>query len=78
MIDPLEGTIYSTGSTNSVHRCVQSEWGDENNIDHEELKGAIDSHIEEVVPQAMAMGLQIIQEYSVKIQKKSSSSCIVI
>jgi hypothetical protein len=74
---PLERTKCPTSSTNGVHQCVQSEWGDENNIDHEESKCEIDSLIEELVPQAMAMGLQMIQEYHAQIQKESRL-CIVI
>jgi hypothetical protein len=76
----LESSRCSAGSTDHVHRCVQSEWGDENNVDHEELKREIDSHIEELIPQAMAIGLQIIQEYyDARIRRQNKrSSCIVI
>jgi hypothetical protein len=72
----LERTICSTGSKDGADRCIQSKWGEENNVHHEELEREIDSDIEDLIPQAMAIGLQIIQEHYDQIQNEMRF-CIV-
>jgi hypothetical protein len=71
----LERTC-STGSKDGADTCVQSKWGDENNVNHEELEREIDSQIEDLFSKALATGLQIIQEHYDQIQSEMRF-CIV-
>ena len=73
----LKRTICSTGSKDGADRCIQSKWGEENNVHHEGLEREIDSHIEDLIPQALATGLEIIQEGYDQIQNEMRF-CIVI